>query len=154
MFKPQAIAVLIVVFSVFFDSKGFSAESQPAFDSIAKDIQAAVKALEYPDEVGQNLVKMVKDWKCVEWKQKLSQAKQDLEAKKITADQAAQVEEQVAKELFQTIGKEFVCDNGIDKYFDLARLRRKMHSSPCFLGQTGCKWRPKMAREERSWVIS
>ena len=105
-FKPQAIAVFFVATFVFSVSRGFSGEDQPAFDAIAKDIQAGVKALEYPDEVGQDLVKMVKNWKCVEWKQKLSQAKQDLEAKKITADQAAQVEEEVAKELFQTIGKE------------------------------------------------
>ena len=133
MFKPQAIAVLIVVFSVFFGSNGFSAESQPAFDSIAKDIQAAVKALEYPDEVGQNLVKMVQDWKCVEWKQKLSQAKQDLEAKKITADQAAQIEEEVAKELFEKIGKEIASDEEADKYFDLAKvIEEKKLNSPGF----------------------
>lgn len=114
--------VTVFAFLLLFCSKGFAAEDQPAFDSIALDIQAGVKSLEYPDEVGQDLVKFVKDWKCVKWKQKLTQAKTDLEEKKITADQAAQFEEEVAKELFETIGKEIAKEENPGQYHDLAKV--------------------------------
>ena len=49
------VALLLLTGS---SKNGFSAEEQPAFDVIAKDVQTAVKALEYPDEVGQDLVKI------------------------------------------------------------------------------------------------
>jgi tetratricopeptide (TPR) repeat protein len=130
--KSRTVFVAFAALSLLLGGgkNGFSAEDQPAFDAISTDIQAAVKALEYPDEVGQDFVKMLKDWKCIEWTQKLSQTKRDLEEKKITVDQVAQVEEEVAKELFQTIGKEIACDDDLLKYFDLAKVisKRKANS--------------------------
>lgn len=124
MFSRNRLFFIFVALFLFTGSSKnvFSAEDQPAFDTIAKDIQAAVKTLEYPDQVGQDLVNLVKDWKCVAWEQKLSQAKQDLEAKKITADQAAEIENDVAKELFQQIGKEIASDDDPLRYFPLAKV--------------------------------
>ena len=132
--KSTGFTVCVLAFSLVFGSGGFAEEAPSAFDAIAKDIQTAVKALEYPEEVGQDLVKMVQGWKCVEWKQKLSQAKQDLTEKKISTDQAAQIEEAVAKELFEQIGKEIAYDDDLYKFvlLDNKVLSQKKATSPGF----------------------
>jgi tetratricopeptide (TPR) repeat protein len=80
--------------------------NNPAFDAVAKDIRQSVKGLEYPDEVGTELVKMVSDWKCDIWKQKLDKAKQDLHQNKTTVAQMAQVEKEITRNLYDSILKE------------------------------------------------
>jgi tetratricopeptide (TPR) repeat protein len=92
--------------------------NNPAFDEVAKKIQRTVKELEYPDEVGQELVKMVSGWKCDVWKQKIDQAKQDFQNNKMTADQVAQVEEEAIDEIYQSIRKEILYNDDV-KYYDL-----------------------------------
>jgi tetratricopeptide (TPR) repeat protein len=92
--------------------------NNPAFDAVAKEIRQSVKGLEYPDEVGTELVKMVSDWRCDIWKQKLDKAKRDYQDIKMTADQVAQVEEEIIDELYQSIRKEILYNDEI-KYYDL-----------------------------------
>lgn len=106
-------SIMVAVFAIlsFSALNCFSAEGPSEFDAIAKDIQAGVKSLEYPDQVGQELINVVKTWKCVEWKQKLAQARQDLQGKKIAADQASGVEKQVAVELFEAIQHQLLVED-------------------------------------------
>jgi len=136
-FSTQAVALLILGFGTSneFAPCSVTDDEQSAFGAIANGIQAAAKAMEYSETVGQNLAKLAQDWKCVEWKQKLGQARQDLEAKTITVDQAAEIEEQVARGLFEAIGKTIAVENDeekkeTEKLFDLAKvLERKKSSS-------------------------
>jgi thiamine pyrophosphate-dependent acetolactate synthase large subunit-like protein len=127
LLKPQSanFFVLLIALSVLLLSNEKVAPQEPAtasqFDVIAKDIQQQVKSLGYADDVGKNLVKMVNDWKCVEWKQKLDKAKQDLREKKISADQITQVEIEVIKYLYQMIGTEFTVVDG-EEYFYLSKV--------------------------------
>ena len=93
------------------------------FEPIAKAIQQKVKELEYPDDVGQDLVKMVSGWKCEAWKQRLDQARQELQEKKISTDQLAEVEEDVTKELFHAIRKEIDYDRDLNfEYCKLSKI--------------------------------
>ncbi len=111
-----------------------SAEISPAdkaaFNAFAKEIQNNVSALEYSDEVSQDLVKMVSNWKCDLWKQKLDNTKQDYQKKKISADQLSQVEEELVKELYRIIRKAIIYDENL-KYFDLNKILRDKKAS-CF----------------------
>jgi len=60
--------------------KGASAASSE-FGAIAMEIRQTVKELGYPDDVGQDLVKMISGWNCDIWKQKISQAKHEFQQK-------------------------------------------------------------------------
>ncbi len=87
-----------------------SPSTSDQFEPIAKAIQQKVKELEYPDDVGQDLAKMVSSWECINWRHRLEQARLDFQDKKLSADQVAQIEEEVIKELYQTMRKEITCD--------------------------------------------
>jgi tetratricopeptide (TPR) repeat protein len=87
-----------------------STSNSNQFEPIAKAIQQKIKELETPDDVGQDLVKMVRDWRCAIWKQKLDQARLDFQEKKISADQIAQIEDEVIKELYVTMTTEIAYD--------------------------------------------
>jgi tetratricopeptide (TPR) repeat protein len=100
-----------------------SSSAQTIADALAKSIKQAANELEYPDEVGEALVKMVSDWNCVEWKQRLSQVKQDFREKKISADQVANIEQEVVQELRRKIRREINLNATADsKYYDLSNV--------------------------------
>ena len=76
-----------------------------AFNHLAVEIDKSVTELGYPKEVGQDLVRLVRDWKCEVWQQAISQARQKYQQKQISPADVARVEEAVIQGLFQTIGK-------------------------------------------------
>ena len=51
-----------------------TAASDNAFDAIANDIEKSVLALGYPKSTADDLVLLVRGWKCEKWKEKLSRA--------------------------------------------------------------------------------
>jgi tetratricopeptide (TPR) repeat protein len=130
-FKKAFLACFLVLFAAIFScGKKSSFDESPAtipssnnsaFDTVAKGIRQTVKKLEYPDEVGQDLVKMVSSWKCDIWKNQLDKAKWDYKDKKITADQVSQVEENIIDELYQTIRKDISYDKEF-AYYDMAKI--------------------------------
>jgi tetratricopeptide (TPR) repeat protein len=79
-----------------------------AFDAMAKDIATSVLSLGYPQQTADDLVQLVRDWKCEQWRQKLSQARADTAADKTA--RVARAEEEVTNGLYQTIGREFSSD--------------------------------------------
>ena len=108
------------------ESVKISAPAENEIAALAEQITQLVKKLEYSDKVAQDFVKMVSDWKdeqgrpvLVAWKQRLNQARKDYKQAKISKDQLAKVEENIAKELSQRIQKE-ISDDYSMKFWDLA----------------------------------
>src|SRR3989304_849479 len=103
---------------------------KPAFYTLVKEIQQALKELEYPDELSHKLVKIINVSKCVLWKQKLDTARQDYKDKNLSAAQVAHIEEEVVQELYRTIRKDISSDNSSD-LFDLPSIIKDKKAS-CF----------------------
>ena len=101
-----------------------SADEANAFNTLAAEIEKSVTELGYPKEVAQDLVRLVRDWKCEVWQQTLSQARQTYQQKQISAADVARVEEEVIQGLSQTIGREIApCRAEEDlKYFYLSKV--------------------------------
>ncbi len=95
-----------------------------AFNHLAVEIDKSVAELGYPKEVGQDLVRLVGDWKCEVWQEAISQARQKQQQKQISPAEVAQVEEAVTQGLFQTIGREIApCrEEESAKYFYLSKV--------------------------------
>lgn len=72
-------------------------------ESLATEIKAAVKSLEYSDEVAQNFVEMADGWNCDKLKQKFADSRQDLQEKKIDEAQFAKVQSEIIKSLYKKI---------------------------------------------------
>lgn len=97
---------------------------------LSKQIKDNVKGLEYSDKVAEDFAKMVMSWRdtqgrqvLVIWKKKLNQAKQEHKQGKISKEQIAKVEEEIARDLGQkmrediSIGGEVLFDLvGVVKY--------------------------------------
>ncbi len=87
-----------------------TANNSPSASNVSADLEKkiyqSVKDLDYSDQVASDFVKMVHPWKCDLLYQKLSQATQDVNQKKISPNQYAQVEEEVVNRLAQTVKKE------------------------------------------------
>jgi len=122
------VALLVLVAS---GRHGFAFEETPAKDSssaedefhaVSKEIHQAVGQLGYTDDLDINLVQMVSGWKYMNWKQMLDKARGDYQQKKISAAEVAQVEEEVAGELYQAIRKEFSPAAGDSDYFYLSKV--------------------------------
>jgi tetratricopeptide (TPR) repeat protein len=94
------------------------------FDAVAKNIKKEVKELGYPDDVGQDFVKMVSGWKCDVWKQRLEKTRGDYKQKKISADQVAQSETEAVNYLYEIIKKEIKIPDSKDEleYFYLPKV--------------------------------
>ncbi len=107
--------------------------NKTAFYAVAKEIKQIVRELDYPDEVGPDLVKIIGGLKYALWKQKLDQAKNDLLEKKISATQVAEVEKDVARELYQLIEKSLsaVDDPHYYDYYDLGKAIKDRRAN-CF----------------------
>src|SRR3972149_4398410 len=103
---------------------------KPAFYTLVKEIQQALKELEYPDELSHKLVKIINVSKCVLWKQKLDTARQDYKDKNLSAAQVAHIEEEVVQELYRTIRKDISSDNN-SEHFDLPSIIKDKKAS-CF----------------------
>ncbi len=89
---------------------------------IAKEIQQTVKGLGYSDDTDMDLVQIISTWKYANWKQMLNQARQDYQQKKMSAQQAAQEEENVLKALCNSIKKEFSPAAADAEYFYLPKV--------------------------------
>jgi tetratricopeptide (TPR) repeat protein len=90
--------------------------------AISKEIQQAFKGLGYSDDTDIDLVQIISRWEYADWKQMLSQARQDYQEKKISAQEAAQEEEKVLKALCNSIKKEFSLAAGDSEYFYLPKV--------------------------------
>ncbi len=106
------------------DATGPPTKAPSTTDALAKDIEKSVAALGYPKATADELARLARDWKCAPWKQKLSQARAAPPSKQ-TAE-AAQVEEQATKALYETIGTEIGrCDEkDAAQYFHLSKVVR------------------------------
>jgi len=89
-------------------------ESASTANELSERIKELVTGLEYPDEVAEDFTRMVMDWKdeqrhsiLVRWKEKLYNAHQDYQERKITRNQVAKIEESVLEELGRKIQKQF-----------------------------------------------
>ncbi|MEX0678036.1 MAG: tetratricopeptide repeat protein [Pirellulales bacterium] len=105
------------------DATSEPTNAQSTQDVIAKDIEKSVVALEYPKGTADDLARLARDWKCELWKQKLSRAR----AASPTGQTAevARVEEEAAKALYETIGREIrPCDEKARFYFSLSKVVR------------------------------
>lgn len=129
----KAFVVFLFVLSVLTASgrNGLPFEEPPAKDStsatddvsaVSKDIQQTIKGLEYSDDIDTDLVQIVSLWRYMDWRQTLSRARQDYQQKKTSAQQLAQVEEEVLKELCQAIRKEFSIAPSDSEYFYLSKV--------------------------------
>ena len=118
------IAPKELIFPFFEEQTPKSKLSEP----LAKEIRAAVKSLEYSDEVAEDFVKLVSGWNCDALKQNLDRAKQDFRGKKIGAAKVAQAEENAARELYRRIGKE---TSSVTLEYDLAEIIKNKKAN-CF----------------------
>jgi tetratricopeptide (TPR) repeat protein len=92
-----------------------------SFAALARDIEKSVVSLGYPESTADDLVRLVRGWKCEVWKQKLSQAHSA--SKGGQTAEIARAEEEVAKALYVAIGKEFSYANDEKmQYYHLARV--------------------------------
>jgi tetratricopeptide (TPR) repeat protein len=96
-----------------------AASDANTFDDIAKDIEKSVLALGYPRSTANDLVRLVRDWKCETWKQRLVKARSAGNTAEVV-----RVEEEVTKGLVATIGKEITTcrEEDNDKYFYLPKV--------------------------------
>jgi tetratricopeptide (TPR) repeat protein len=110
----------------------FAAEAS-AFDTVATEIEKSVAELGYPEDVGQNLVRLVRDWKCEVWQQTLSQARQSYQQERTSAADVARVEAEVINGLYLTIrGKIAPCgEKEMPQYFYLPKVI-KHKKAQCF----------------------
>ena len=97
--------ILLVVATVLSPATAFAAEAN-ASNTVAAEIEKSVTELGYPQAVAQDLVGLVRDWKCEEWQQAIGQARQTYQQKRISPDDLVQVEQAVIQGLYQTIGRE------------------------------------------------
>jgi tetratricopeptide (TPR) repeat protein len=95
-------------------AKASSADAA-AIDAVAKDIEKTARALGYSTITTDELVSLVRGWKCEQWKEKLSKARAGNTA------EVAGVEEEVVKGLSETIGKQIAFDAG-SQYFHLSKV--------------------------------
>ncbi len=143
----QLFASLVVGLSaaiVFCDNASLSQEPASVSAPIvatsevpSNEIKQLVKDLEYPDEVARDFVQMVSRWKDTEGravlavlKQQINHATQDANQGKISKDQLARVEEDVARRLAQRIQQEIKQE----KRFDLPDVLK--HKQANCLGYT------------------
>jgi tetratricopeptide (TPR) repeat protein len=126
---------ILVVLSVLFSSEWILSEESSekassdiptSIDLLANDIKQAVKALGYPDAVGNDLMKLVSEWNCIGWKERLGKTKQDYQHKKISENQLTNVELEVIKELGQMIQKEI---KRSDKHFYLPKVIKEKQAN-------------------------
>jgi tetratricopeptide (TPR) repeat protein len=75
-------------------------------EDLAKNIQQAVKELDYPGAAAHDFVELVGRWGLGAMRQRIRQAKEDCQAGKISKTQVAEVEQGVVKDLCQRILKE------------------------------------------------
>jgi tetratricopeptide (TPR) repeat protein len=94
------------------------------FDTFAAEIEKSVVELGYPKDVAQDLVRLVRDWKCEIWQQTLSQARQKYQQRQISPADAARVEQEVIQGLSQTIRSKIApCrEEEYRKYFYLSKV--------------------------------
>ncbi len=85
-----------------------------SFDAVAKDIEKSVLRLGYPKRTADALVKMVRGWKCEQWKQNLAQARAG--AASSQAAEVARVEEKTVRALYKKIGRE-IAQGPVKGYF-------------------------------------
>jgi tetratricopeptide (TPR) repeat protein len=109
-------------------SAGDNDSASGAWGEFDKKVYRAVKDLAYSDEVASGFVAMVRSWNCDALSQTLRQAAQDAAESKISADQYAQAEEEVVKQLAQTMRKHiaqaYTNIAGNLMYFDLGHVVR------------------------------
>jgi len=105
--------------------EGVQYDTEARFEEeYVEQIKQLIIGLEYSDEVAQDFVQMVSEWKDIEgqpvlvaWKEKLAEAKEDYKEGEISKVQLAEVEESIAKELSQRIKKQI--SRGPDEFFNL-----------------------------------
>ena len=93
-----------------------------AFAAVAKDIEQTVLALGYPKATADDLLRLVRDWNCEQWKQKLAQARAG-SASGETAELAG-LEDEAAISLYHKIERTItVCDEKENlRYFYLSEV--------------------------------
>ncbi len=116
--NARFVSFLAVMVLVGFAGGGRSLAEPPAttasadantFDVIAKDIEKTVLRLGYPKSTADALVKMVRGWKCEQWKQNLAKARAG-DSSRQAAD-VARVEEKTIEALYKKIGREIATGN-------------------------------------------
>ena len=117
------------------------APASTEIDVLSQKLRQLVKELEYPDAVAEDFAGMLISWKDVQehpvlvvWKNKLTRAKEDYEAAKISKEQFAMTEWAVIRELSQRIKEEI--STGPDKSFDLADVVRHKQADCTGYSQT------------------
>ena len=91
-----------------------------SFESL---VRQNVKDLGYPDSVSDDLLRMVRHWGCLSWKQRLDRVRREYQQQEASATVMARTEEDVAKLLFQTMRGE-ITQVSADKsdYFYLSKV--------------------------------
>jgi tetratricopeptide (TPR) repeat protein len=102
-------------------AKNTTATAEQA-NAVSKEIQQTLTGLGYSGDVDIYLVQMVYGWDYMKWKNTLDQAKKDFQQKKITDDQAAQIERKVLQELSRAIRKQFSPAANDSEYFYLSKV--------------------------------
>ena len=92
-----------------------------SFAALAKEIEKSVLMLGYPKSTSDDLVKLVRSWKCELWKQKLSQTR--VTSGRGQAAEVARVEEEVVKGLYMALEKGFAkADDHKIQYYHLTKV--------------------------------
>jgi len=131
-----AIVAIIMDFSTACGKEHVAGSNDPLeVEVLSKEIMDIVKGLEYSDEVAEDFVKMVMNWKdkrgrpvLVVWREKLVKTKDSHKQGKISEVKFVKVEERIVKELSQRIQKEISPSR---KFFDLADVI-KHKQAQCF----------------------
>lgn len=140
--KPVIVAAITAVIMSFFtgcqeqlftpvpnEPNAAYAPASTEIDVLSQKLRQSIKRLEYSDVVAEDFAGMLISWKDVQgrpvlvvWKNKLTSAKEDYEAAKISKEQFAMTEWAVIRELSRRIKEEI--STGPDKSFDLADVVR------------------------------
>jgi tetratricopeptide (TPR) repeat protein len=92
----------------------------PSFENLVRQY---VKGLGYPDRVSADLLRMVRPWGCVSWKQRLERVRREFQRQETSATALNHAEEDVAGLLYQTVGKEIAQAAGDNSdYFYLSKV--------------------------------
>lgn len=105
--------------SLLFICAGALADDR-SFAVISKAIEKSVTSLGYPQSTATDLLRLVRNWNCEQWNQKLLQASSASSPGQ--AALIARVEEEAVRWLYQTLEKEISPARSDSKYYNLAEV--------------------------------